>query len=98
MSDWFSRTRLPRLWPEASLAQLTSQLFWDHMDLIEANSAQSIWQQLMDAVSQREQIQLSEVCYDGTNFHTFIDTFNLKCHVAKRGKNKQGRCNLLIIS
>lgn len=98
MWDWVSRTCLPRLWPEASAAQLTSQHFWDHMDLIEAPQAQSIWQQLIDAVLQREQIQLSEVCYDGTNFYTFIDTFNLKCHLAKRGKNKQGRGNLRQVS
>lgn len=98
MWDWVSRTCLPRLWPEASAAQLTSQHFWDHMDLIEAEKAQSIWQQLIDEVLQREQIPLSEVCYDGTNFYTFIDTFNLKCPVAKRGKNKQGRCNLRQVS
>lgn len=98
MWDWVSRTCLPRLWPEASAAQLTSQHFWDHMDLIAAPSAQSIWQQLIDAVLPREQIELSQVCYDGTNFYTFIDTFNLRCQVAKRGKNKQGRCNLRQIS
>jgi transposase len=98
MWDWVSRTCLPRLWPEASAAHLTSQHFWNHMDLIEAEKAQSIWQQLIGAVLQREQIQLSQICYDGTNFYTFIDTFNLKCHVAKRGKNKQGRCNLRQVS
>jgi len=98
MWDWVSRTCLPRLWPEVSAAQLTSQHFWDHMDLMEAEKAQSIWQQLIGAVLQREQIQLSQVCYDGTNFYTFIDTFNLKCHLAKRGKNKQGRCNLRQVS
>lgn len=32
--------------------------------------------------------------YDGTNFSTFIDTFNGRCDIAKRGKNKQGRSNL----
>jgi transposase len=94
MWDWLGRTCLPRLWPEASAAQLSSQRFWDHMDRIEPAAAQAIWQQLIAGVLQREQIQLSQVCYDGTNFYTFIDTFNLKCQVAKRGKNKQGRCNL----
>ena len=98
MWNWVSQTVLPRVWPEASAAQLTSQHFWDHMDRIDAHTAQAIWQQLSDAVLQREQIQLSQVCYDGTNFYTFIDTFNLKCQVAKRGKNKQGRCNLRQIS
>jgi len=98
MWDWVARTSLPRAWPEACAAQLTSQHFWDHMDRISPQSAQAIWQQLSAAVLQREQIQLSQVCYDGTNFYTFIDTFNLKCQVARRGKNKQGRANLRQVS
>lgn len=98
MWDWMARTCLPRLWPEASAEQLTSQRFWDHMDRIKPQEAQAIWQQLISAVLQREQIDLSSVCYDGTNFYTFIDTFNLKCQVAKRGKNKQGRANLRQVS
>lgn len=94
MGDWFSRTCLPRIWPEASAAQLTSQHFWDHMDRIDSETAQAIWQQIIARVLEREQIELSQICYDGTNFYTFIDTFNVKCQIAKRGKNKQGRCNL----
>ena len=98
MWDWISRTSLPRIWPEASAAQLTSQHFWDHMDRIASETAQAIWQQLIAEVLQREQIPLSQVCYDGTNFYTFIDTFNLNCQVARRGRNKQGRCNLRQVS
>jgi transposase len=98
MWDWLARTSLPRLWPAASAEQLTSQRFWDHMDRIDADTAQAIWQQLVAQVLQREQIQLSEICYDGTNFYTFIDTFNVQCQLAKRGKNKQGRCNLRQVS
>jgi transposase len=98
MWDWVSRTSLPRVWPEASAAQLTSQHFWDHMDRIQPETAQAIWQQLIAAVLQREHIELSQVCYDGTNFYTFIDTFNLKSQVAKRGQNKQGRYNLRQVS
>jgi len=98
MWDWLRQTALPCVWPAASAAPLTSQHFWDHMDRIDSPKAQAIWQQLLDAVLQREQIPLSQVCYDGTNFYTFIDTFNLRCQVAKRGKNKQGRCNLRQVS
>ena len=98
MWDWVSGTSLPRVWPEASAAQLTSQHFWDHMDRIQPETAQAIWQQLIAAVLQREHIELSQVCYDGTNFYTFIDTFNLKSQVAKRGQNKQGRYNLRQVS
>src|SRR5881628_3568569 len=35
MWDWVSGTSLPRVWPEASAAQLTSQHFWDHMERIQ---------------------------------------------------------------
>jgi transposase len=98
MWDWLTRTCLLRWWPEASAGQLTSQRFWDHMDRMAPATAQAIWQQLLAQVLQREQIELSQICYDGTNFYTFIDTFNLKCQIAKRGKNKQGRCNLRQVS
>lgn len=98
MWEWVSRTSLPRIWPQASAAQLTSQHFWDHMDRLSTENAQAIWQQLIAAVLSREQIELSQVCYDGTNFYTFIDTFNLKNQVARRGKNKQGRSNLRQVS
>src|SRR6266576_114266 len=98
MWDWVSRTSLPRVWPAASAAQLTSQHFWDHMERIQPETAQAIWQQLIAAVLQREQIALSQICYDGTNFYTFIDTFNLQSQLAKRGKNKQGRSNLRQVS
>ena len=98
MWDWLTRTCLLRWWPEASAGHLTSQRFWDHMDRIAPATAQAIWQQLLAQVLQREQIELSQIGYDGTNFYTFIDTFNLKCQIAKRGKNKQGRCNLRQVS
>ena len=98
MWDWLTRTCLLRWWPEASAGHLTSQRFWDHMDRIAPATAQAIWQQLLAQVLQRERIELSQICYDGTNFYTFIDTFNLKCRIAKRGKNKQGRCNLRQVS
>ena len=98
MWDWLTRTCLLRWWPEASAGHLTSQRFWDHLDRIAPATAQAIWQQLLAQVLQREQIELSQIGYDGTNFYTFIDTFNLKCQIAKRGKNKQGRCNLRQVS
>src|SRR2546429_120934 len=68
------------------------------MERIQPETAQAIWQQLIAAVLQREQIALSQICYDGTNFYTFIDTFNLQSQLAKRGKNKQGRSNLRQVS
>ena len=98
MWEWFSQTALLRHFPHASKRALTSQRFWDHMDKISANAVISIWEKILKGVAKRETIDLSSVSYDGTNFYTFIDTFNVRCYIAKRGKNKQGRNNLRQVS
>jgi transposase len=96
--EWFSQTVLFRHFPNASKEALTSQRFWDHMDRIDEVAAMSIWKSIITGVVEREGIDLSSVSYDGTNYYSFIDTFNTRCSIAKRGKNKQGRCNLRQIS
>ena len=95
---WFSQTALVRFLPGASKSALGSQRFWDHMDRVDADKAMQIWQQVLHRTVKRESIDLSSVSYDGTNFYTFIDTFNVRCSIAKRGKNKQGRSNLRQVS
>lgn len=94
MWKWFSQTALLRELPNASKSAIASQRFWDHMDKIKGDTALSIWSNILKGVVRREQVDLSSVSYDGTNFFTFIDTFNVRCDIAKRGKNKQGRNNL----
>jgi transposase len=98
MWQWFSRTALLRHLTAASSVALSSQRFWDHMDRIGEQTAAGIWTSIISAVVAREKLDLSSVSYDGTNFYTFIDTFNTRCEVARRGKNKQGRCNLRQVS
>lgn len=97
MWEWFSQTILLRALPTTSDG-LKSQRFWDHMDKITGDQPLQIWKNILKGVVKREGIDLSSVSYDGTNFYTFIDTFNSKCIIAKRGKNKQGRNNLRQIS
>ncbi len=92
--DWFSRTVLCRKLPGATQASLTSQRFWDHMDAIPAEAIPEIWREIIADTVAREKIDLSRVCYDGTNFYTFINTFNTRSSMARRGKNKQGRGDL----
>ncbi len=53
---------------------------------------------IIHEVLDKENVDISSVSYDGTNFYTFIDTFNTRCSLAKRGKNKQGRSNLRQVS
>lgn len=98
MWEWFSQTTLLRYLPHANKRALTSQRFWDHMDKINQETTHSIWESLIINTIKEEKVDLSSVSYDGTNFYTFIDTFNTRCDIAKRGKNKQGRNNLRQIS
>jgi hypothetical protein len=98
MWDWFSQTVLQRRLPSASRATLSSQRFWDHMDAVRPDAATAIWKDLIQGVVERERIDLSSICYDGTNFYTFLDTFNTRCRLAARGKNKQGRDSLRQVS
>jgi len=98
MWEWFSQTALRRRLPRANQAALTSQRFWDHMDRLSAEDNAKIWRSILAGVLERERIDLSSISYDGTNFYTFIDTFNVRCEIARRGKNKQGRGNLRQVS
>jgi len=98
MWHWFSQTVLLRYLPNASKEALRSQRFWDHMDRIGGEKATEIWKNIIKGVVEREEVDLSSVSYDGTNFYTFIDTFNVRCQIARRGKNKQGRGNLRQVS
>lgn len=96
--EWLSGTALVRARPEFSAEALSSQRFWDHLVAWEPEKIEALWKGLLERAVQREGIDLSRLCYDGTNFYTFIDTFNVQNHLAQRGKNKQGRANLRQVS
>jgi len=98
MWEWFCATTLRRLLPDADKASLDARRFWDHMDMVDPDAIPKIWRNIVSGTLRRENIDLSQVSYDGTNFYTFISTFNTNCSIAQRGKNKQGRCNLRQVS
>lgn len=94
MWGWFQDTILLRKFPDVNKASLSSQRFWDNMSQIKENKIQTAWMRLVNSVLDREDIDLSSVSFDGTNFYSFIGSFNVRCSLAKRGKNKQGRRDL----
>ncbi len=94
MWRWFQQTVMLRAFPDADADALGSQRFWDNMDRIDLGQLSRVWLELVDRVIEAERIDLSDVAFDGTNFYTFIGSFNSRCSLAKRGKNKQGRANL----
>ena len=94
MWEWFSQASLIRLLPNLKKEDLSSQQFWNNMDKISPNDCIAIWKDIVTRAIDSEKIDLTSISYDGTNYYTFIDTFNVRCSIAKRGKNKQGRTNL----
>ena len=94
MWNWFHDTILFRVFPEANKTALSSQRFWDNMSSIKEDKILLTWMKLVNSILDRENIDLSCASYDGTNFYSFIGSFNARCSLAKRGKNKQGRGDL----
>jgi transposase len=94
MWKWFQNTILLRMFPEADKPSLSSQRFWDNISAIEEDKIIVLWMKLVNSILDRESIDLSCASFDGTNFYSFIGSFNTRCSLAKRGKNKQGRRDL----
>jgi transposase len=96
MSEWFQETALRRLLP-IEAKQLTSQRFWDNMDRVPQEKIAAIESELTSHMVREFAIDIRQVLFDATNFFTFIDTFNERSTLARRGKSKEGRAALRIV-
>ena len=93
--DWYRQTCLPRLMNNcASKADLCSQRFWDHMDMVPIAAIPEIEKSISQHVIELYNLDLRFLIYDTTNYYTYIDTFNERNQIAQRGKNKQKRYDL----
>jgi len=96
LAEWFENTVGPRLFA-VNPKQLTSQAFWNHMDLLEEDDLINIENDLLTRLIQEFKIDLNCLLYDGTNFYTYINT-KTKSTLAQRGHNKQKRKDLRQVS
>ncbi len=96
LAEWFENTVGPRLFA-INPKQLTSQAFWNHMDMLKKNDLINIEDALLTRLIQEFKIDLNCLLYDGTNFYTYINT-KTKGELAKRGHNKQKRKDLRQVS
>jgi transposase len=95
-ADWCRQTVLTRLLP-ADPAALSSQNFWNHMDLVTAEHVLECEKQITRRLIQRFQLDLRALVYDGTNFFTYINT-RTPAELPQRGHNKQKRGDLRQVS
>lgn len=91
---WFSGTILPRLYPHIEEGHLTSQRFWDHMDMVAPEAIAAMEEDITRKLLSRFDLDLGLLVYDTTNFFTFIDTFNQRCSLPQRGYSKAKRGDL----
>lgn len=96
LGPWFEGTILRRCLPVES-RQLSSQRYWDNMDRVSPETISAIEAELTRHLVQEFNLDLSRLLFDGTNFFTFIDSFNDKSTLAQRGKSKEGRAALRIV-
>ncbi len=91
--DWAKTTSCEYLL-RCSLSKIDSQHFWDLMDSLPVDAIAKIELELLENVIKVYDLESDTLFFDTTNFYTYIDSTNLRCTVAQRGKNKQKRYDL----
>jgi hypothetical protein len=96
-AEWYQSTVLARLVPAAA-EELSSQRFWDHMDVFEEAHFAPLQEALLARIRERFPLGERFLVYDTTNYYTFIHTFNSRPSLPQRGRNKQKRADLRQLS
>jgi len=92
-SNWAKTTTLEYVL-RYSLSKIDSQHFWDLMDALPIEAIPKIEKELLERIIKIYGLESDTLFFDTTNFFTYIDTTNLRCTIAQRGKNKQKRYDL----
>jgi transposase len=96
-AEWYQSTVLARVVPAAT-EELSSQRFWDHMDMFEEAHFAPLQEALLARIRARFPLGERFLVYDTTNYYTFIHTFNSRPSLPQRGRNKQKRADLRQVS
>lgn len=95
MLAWYHKTALSR-WLRLAPKQLRSQRFWDAMDAIDESAIRHIEADLSQRLVDEFGIATRCLCFDCTNFDTFIDSRTLS-QLAQRGHAKSKRTDLRVV-
>lgn len=93
MPEWYQQTVVHRLWKYPA-ETFTSQMFWNHMDMIDEKSIENIQNAITRKLVDDFNVDLSGLLYDTTNFFTYVATGNKRNSIAQRGRNKAKRNDL----
>lgn len=94
-AEWYASTILSRLCP-ASQRLLAGQRFWDAMDHVSVEAIRAVEAELSQRVVADFDLDLRSLCFDCTNFDTYIDSTN-PAQLPQRGHAKSKRTDLRIV-
>jgi transposase len=94
-AEWYAGTILPRLCP-APQKLLAGQRFWDAMDHVSGEAIRAVEAELSRRVVEDFELALRTLCFDCTNFDTYIDSTN-SAQLPQRGHAKSKRTDLRIV-
>lgn len=92
-ADWAETTTLPTL-IKFDPKDTTSQHFWDQMDGITEQQLQACEDAITRHLFELYSFNVEKLILDYTNYYSYIATANETNTLAKRGHNKQKRCDL----
>lgn len=95
MAEWYETTALRR-WLPVPAKSLSSQRFWDHMDRLDEDAIGRIEAEVTRRLVERFGIDLRCLCFDCTNFDTFIDS-RTPSELPQRGHAKSKRTDLRVV-
>jgi transposase len=92
-APWAKTTSIAHLFG-IQVEPLTSQYFWDQMDLVDETTLKAIEDDLTRKVVDLFNLKLDALFYDTTNFFTYIASDNDRSELTQRGHSKQKRSDL----
>ena len=94
--EWYEKTVLYKMFPDANEKNLSSQGFWNNMAVLDEDKIRRIEEEITKRVVDRYAIETDCLLFDNTNFFTYLSTGNPST-LGKRGNSKEKRADLKII-
>jgi transposase len=95
LAEWYGKTALSRLCPVRGKL-LAGQRFWDAMDHVTPDTIRAVEAELSRRIVEDFELDLRTLCFDCTNFDTYIDSTNA-AELPQRGHAKSKRMDLRIV-
>lgn len=92
-AQWYASSALPHLL-HMPAGSLSSQRFWDAMDLVPVQDLRPAYQAIAQQACARFTLDEQLVAFDSSNFFTYIASTNQRNTLARRGHSKAHRSDL----